>query len=448
MSTLRHLLVALCLFVVATEVAANPSVAEALEAEGLTPASLADEVEAAWQTHDLRWWFPRVVDPDGGFFEEFDENGEPIDTARTCIFQARMTWVAATIADRRPQLRGEFEPIARHGFAYLRDVMVNADHGGVYWGIGLDGKPMHDGERHLYNTAFAIYAAAAFEKALPGEGGKELGESLLYWVDEHGHDEANGGYAEHYAADGHAIVSADDPDASVNGQGPLMPPYGYKSMNAHIHLLEALAALYEVAPSALLERRLSELYAIISERFYDEPGLLHLWTHADYTPVADWTSYGHNIETAYLLVEAAESLHRGDEPELWEKARALVDVSIATGWDETHGGLSDAGSIFQVRDATKFWWVQAESLNALLMMADHVASEGGDPSPYIEAFVAQWGFICEHMLDDAAGGNGWIWGLDEEMQPLPRSKANAWKTSYHTSRALLNVADRLRQMDQ
>ena len=448
MSAIRWIPVLSALFATATVTAGAaampPKLADAFAARGVDPAALAKEIDAAWKANDLDWWFPRCVDPAGGFFEEFDDGGKPVGPDRTCVFQSRMTWVAATICKRRPDLRERFEPVALHGLAFLRDRLRDPAHGGVYWGVDANGKPLADGERHLYNIAFAIYAAAAVEEAMPGRGGGEFGLGLFRWLDAHGHDAANGGYFEHYAADGHAIVSPSDPAAAADGQTrTILPAYGFKSMNAHIHLLEALAALHGVSDDATLAARTAEVYRIVADKFYDEPGYLHLWMRPNYTPLPDVTSYGHNIETAYLLCEAAESLGRGDDAALWRKATALVDTSMSVGWDAEHGGLDDSGSLFEVRDKTKFWWVQAESLNALLLTAEHVAESGGDAAPYVARFMDQWAFIRDHLLDTPANGGGWLWGVDEEMRPLPRSKANAWKTSYHTSRALLNVVDRL-----
>lgn len=409
-------------------------------------AELADEIERAWVRHDLRWWFPRVIDEEGGFHEGFNDDGTPVERGdRHSIFQSRMTWVAATIARRRPEHRDEFEPVIRHGLAYLRDHFI-ADDGGVWWGIDAAGQPLANGERHLYNTAFAIYAAAAAERALPGAGGLELGKEIFDFLEKHAHNAEHGGYFEHYARDGHAITSADDPSASANGFGPMMPHYGDLSMNAQIHLLEALSELYHIWPDERLERRLRESYDIVATKLYGEPGFLHLYLNADFTPLPDHTSFGHNIETAFLLVEAAEALGVEEDAEVWRKAAALTDTALRVGWDEEHGGLNDVGNVYEVQERRKDWWVQAESLNALLMMADYAARHGdvGDytAQAYADHFVRQWRFIQTHLLDEENGG--WYWGVNEDLERAPQPKAGPWKTSYHTSRALLNVVDRLR----
>ncbi len=293
------------LFLVLTG-AAQPAAVGPIDA-----AAFADEVEAAWERHDLRWWFPRVVDPAGGFFEQFDASGDGVPGGeRTSIYQSRMTWTAAEIARRRPELREQFEPVARHGLRYLRRNLTPSN-GGMWWGIDANRRPLKDGERHLYNISFGIYAGAAVERAMPGEGGLEFALDLFGFLEGRGRTDGRLGYFEHYARNGRAIRSPADP-AAQGTTGTMAPEYGQTSMNAQIHLLEALAELHRATPeNELVEERLRESYQIVSEALYSEPGYLHLYLDAEGEPIAGETSYGHNIETAYLLHEASAALGRG-----------------------------------------------------------------------------------------------------------------------------------------
>ena len=391
----------------------------------------ADEVEAAWVRHDLDWWFPRCVDPRGGFFERFDANGEGDPLApKTGVFQARMTWVAATAARRRPELRGRLEPIALHGLEFLRDALRDPD-GGVYWQIDADGRPLHGGQKHLYNVAFAVYAAAAVERAMPGRGGGDLAMELFGWLDRAGHDPEHGGYLEHYGV--------------LPGHEPVMPPpFGYKSLNAHLHLLEALAELHRARPDPRVAARLRELIDLHLGPMYVEPGVLHAQFTADWRPLPDLTSYGHNVEAAHLIADAIDALGDAETPAESARLAALVDAALAAGWLADAGTIADTGTAFAAVDLDAEWWAHAEAFNALLRFADRARAVGDAPAAArLDAAAADvWQFIDRELLDHARGG--WRRSAGDAGEA---GKSGPWKAAYHTTRSLLDAADILRDRD-
>ena len=392
------------------------------------PLPTADEVEAAWVRHDLDWWFPRCVDPRGGFFEHFDADGEGDPLApKTGVFQARMTWVAATAARRRPDLRERLEPIALHGLNFLRDAMRDPD-GGVYWQLDADGRPLHGGQKHLYNVAFAIYAAAAVERTMPGRGGGDLAMDLFDWLDRAGHDPEHGGYAEHY-------------DVPPSDAPVMPPPVGYKSLNAHLHLLEALAELHRARPDPRVGARLRELIDLHLGPMYVEPGALHAQFTADWRPLPELTSYGHNVEAAYLIADAIEALGDAETPAESAKLRALLDVALTAGWLAEAGTIADTGTAFAAIDLDAEWWAHAEAFHALLYFADRCrrAGEAEAAARYGAAAASAWHFIDAELLDPVRGGWRRSAGAGGEA-----SKSGPWKAAYHTTRSMLDAADLLR----
>ena len=76
-----------------------------------------------------------------------------------------------------------------------------------------------------------------------------------------------------------------------------------------------------------------------------EPGCLGIYFTPDWAPLVQdiHESYGHNIETAQFLIEAARSLGRPEDPPTWAAARGLVDRALERGWDDRHGGLFERG---------------------------------------------------------------------------------------------------------
>ena len=145
--------------------------------------------------------------------------------------------------------------------------------------------------------------------------------------------------------------------------------YGYKSMNSHIHLLEAMTALYRVWPDPMVQTRLRELFVLVRDKIAVEPGCLNLFFTPDWRPVPDHDSFGHDVETAYLLLEAATALKQPDDAKTLAAAKYLVDHALVWGWDERLGGFYDKGAAFTPAcGREKIWWTQAEGLNALLLM--------------------------------------------------------------------------------
>jgi mannobiose 2-epimerase len=214
-------------------------------------------------------------------------------------------------------------------------------------------------------------------------------------------------------------------------------------MNTHIHLLEAFTGLHEVWPDPVLHRRLEELFQIVRDKIVVEPGCQCLYFNLDWRPVPDLDSFGHDIETAYLLTEAAAALDKPEDAAAWTAARHLVDHALEFGFDRQRGGFYNEGTTFG-RDVTKekIWWVEAEGLNALLLMHERF---GRETAQYWDAFVKQWDFISQHQIDATHGG--WYPTLGADGQPKPNQpKSDRWTEGYHQGRALMNVSDRLRKL--
>ena len=401
--------------------------------------ALASEMESELRGM-LRAWFPRTLDRErGGFLEQFREDWSPgRETGKFLVYQARLTWVAAAVAEWAPDLREEHLEYARHGVRFLVGAMRDRERGGVYFRLGLDGKPEAGpaAEKHAYGLAFAIYAGAAAYRATRDPAALSIAQEAFRWLDERAHDAANGGYFESLGLEGR-VRPADG--RAFDGIGTLL---GFKSMNSHIHLLEAFAELYRVWPDAQLRERLEEVLALVRDRIAVEPGCLNLFFTPDWRAVPAHDSFGHDIETAFLLAEASEALGSPDDERTWRVARSLVDHALEWGFDAERGGFYEKGEAFApAHDTTKVWWTQAEGLNALLLLHERC---GRETARYFEAFRKQWRFVREHVIDRRHGG--WFPHVSREGIPISREKASPWKAAYHDGRALLRCVERLRRL--
>jgi mannobiose 2-epimerase len=228
---------------------------------------------------------------------------------------------------------------------------------------------------------------------------------------------------------------------------------GYKDFNSSIHLLEGLSTLYQAWPDTLVKKRLEEMLVIIRDTMIHPDGYLIQYFHGNWERVAGevlaqrtrndkWLgepiTFGHDIETAYLLIEAAEVLG-WEESAVMPTAVKLTEHTIRFGWDPVNGGIFDDGSHITADSVViindhKSWWAEVESLNTLLLMSEKVPAER---DKYFDLFVKQWDYIDKYLIDHTHG-EFYSHGTDTDPETVSGMKAHAWKTPYHITRALVN----------
>ncbi|MBC7790177.1 MAG: AGE family epimerase/isomerase [Anaerolineae bacterium] len=419
-----------------------------------TRSALAAQLRLALREKLLAPFYPRAVDRDnGGFLSEFDYQWRPTGSQdKMIVTQARHLWTNARAAQFFP---GDttFLPGASHGFRFLRDVMWDKEYGGFYWLVTRNGQVRRNenGEiiKQTYGIAFGIFALAAYFDVTRDSVALRLAQDAFHWLDKHAHDPLSGGYFRHMERDGTPLR------AGYNRNPP-------KDMNASIHVLEAFTELYRVWPDSALRDRLDEMLALIRDTMQVPPGTLTLLFTRDWKAVSyqdsseavrsatryfnDHVSFGHDVETATLMMEASEALGLQRDTATLRAAKQLVDHALHNGWDDAVGGFYDAGYYYRnkpgitiVKD-TKIWWAQAEGLKTLLIFGDRYPD---DPLRYHEKFLKQWSYITTYLVDHKHGG--WYdFGLDTKASARRNRKAHIWKAAYHDGGALMDVIRRLK----
>src|SRR5690606_7613542 len=225
--------------------------------------------------------------------------------------------------------------------------MWDNENGGFYDLVSKEGIPIQsqNPQKSAYGNAFAIYGLAAYYKASGNKKALELAKKTFHWLEEHSHDKVNKGYFQSLELDG-TPIKRDDSFLSTS-------EIGYKDQNSSIHLLEAFTELYHSWPDELLKQRLEELLVLIRDTIVNEDHYMNLFFTEDWTPLSfkgaskeniakhyylDHVSFGHDVETAYLLLEASEALEREDHEYTLEVGKAMVDHSLENGWDNNLGG--------------------------------------------------------------------------------------------------------------
>jgi mannobiose 2-epimerase len=399
---------------------------------------LADEIERSMHGEMTQYWYPAAVNAErGGFHQTFSHDWtRRSDNNASLVAQARHTWTCAAFALYAPDHRSAYTVYAKDGIAFVERAFTDTEHGGLYWAVGADGRANADVgyDKHVYGTAFAIYAAAKVYELTHDSATLAFASRTFDWLEEFAHDDANRGYFESLDRTGTPIVSFAPNAPAWQRTDQIGTMLGFKSMNTHIHVLEAFTELARFDTRPIVRQRLQEVFELVRDRIAVEPGVLCLFFTPDWRATAAHDSFGHDIETAYLLIEAAHVLGIPDDTKTWKTARDLVDHALQWGWDAEHGGFYDKGEAFSpALDTDKVWWVQAEGLNALAVMH---AKFGKETDVYRQALEKQWQFIRDHSIDHQHGG--WHSETNRQGHAEPSDKANAWKTNYHTARSMMN----------
>ena len=203
---------------------------------------VAAEVDEALHRDVLGLWFPRSIDREhGGFHSHFGSGWQSLPSdGKFSVFQGRMTWVTSQVVMREPALKEEYLPFVKQGVDFLANTMWDKQDGGFYWGLDDEGRvtPQFGDGKDLYGVGFCIYGLAAAYQATGDPRALELAKNGFLWTEQHAHDAANGGYFELLTREGKPIVP-DAPSGQVVMPTIAIGPENYKSMNTHIHLLEA-----------------------------------------------------------------------------------------------------------------------------------------------------------------------------------------------------------------
>jgi len=368
----------------------------------------------------MHFYHPRCIDPVGGFFQFFRDNGEIYDrdtrhlvSSTRFVFNYAMAFLHFGDA--------EYQAAVRHGIAFLRDVHRNVRTGGYAWQIRSG--VVEDATNHCYGLAFVMLAYA---KALQAGLDEARGYMAETWdlMERHFFESQHGLYADEASADWQ--VSA------------------YRGQNANMHACEAMLAAFEASGEPrYLERAQLLAHNMTLRQAALTDGLVWEHYHADWTPDWDYNKGdrsnifrpwgyqpGHQTEWAKLLL----ILDR-HAPAAWylPRARELFDRAVALSWDDVHGGLVygfDREGRFY--DEDKYFWVQAESLATAALLADRTGEAG-----YWDWYDRIWTYSWAHMVDHRYGA--WFRILTRDNRAYSDEKSPAGKTDYHTMGACYEV---------
>lgn len=388
---------------------------------------LKDEVKNELEHNILTYWKDNITDTfTRGFYGRISgDETLHTDAIRGAIMNARILWTFANAY--RLFRNSEDLKTATIAKNEIIDRFYDNEYGGIYWSLTHDGIPC-DTKKQIYAIAFAIYGLAEFYRATGDEQSLDYAIKLFHCIEEHSNDSVHGGYFEAFNRDWSPIEDMRLSDKDANES---------KTMNTHLHILEAYTCLYRVWKDPLIKTRLSELIEIFISKILDQAGHLKLFFTEEWECSYDIHSYGHDIEASWLLHEAAIVLEDND---ILLRVESIVP-KIAVAADE--GLRSDGSMIYEKNNASghidsdRHWWVQAESVIGYFNLWEHF----GDKKA-LEKSLACWKYIKENLIDKDNGE--WFWSIYSDGSINRKDdKAGFWKCPYHNGRMCMEIVERL-----
>ncbi|MCA2017325.1 AGE family epimerase/isomerase [Vibrio tritonius] len=368
----------------------------------------------------------------GGFYCYADYTGN-IDTEheKAVLLHSRILWAFSSayrvLGDER------YLAAAEHCYQFMVDKALDADKGGVYWLLDKNGN-VTDSQKHVYNQGFAIYALSEFYLASGKTEAVEIAMNLFKLIEEHAFDVTYGGYREAFDKHWNPIENQLVCDTA---EGILAE----KSMNTHLHVLEAYTVLFQVTKSEEVEAQLSALCQLMSEKVVDETLHYGLFFTRDWHCVSGDVSYGHDIEGTWLMDDAAKQLKNRD------LAEKIFDQSYDMACVTSLEGIDRDGAVFNelreghLLDSDRIWWVQAEA-----MVGFFNAYQKKNTPLLLDNALGCWNII-QRQLKDRVNGE-WFWKVKRNGQTykgLP--KVEPWKCPYHNGRACLEMIKRIAEIE-
>ncbi|MFT3682663.1 MAG: AGE family epimerase/isomerase [Ferruginibacter sp.] len=373
----------------------------------------------------LHYWMQYTLDEtNGGFFGKIDNNNIVTGEApKGAVLNARILWAFAAAYN----LTGTavYLEIANRAYAYISDHFIDKKYGGVYWSVDYKGHPLET-KKQVYALSFLLYGCSEYYKCNRSGEVKQNAQVLYGLIEKYSFDNIHTGYLEAFTREWQPIHDLRLSEKDANEK---------KTMNTHLHVLEAYTSLYRAWPDTGLRKSIELLIKNFTEHIIGKDDHLRLFFDEEWNVKGDIISYGHDIEAAWLLLEAAEAID--DTAIIAQIKQTAVRIATATlaGLDNDGGLWYETAHGHLVKE--KHSWPQAEA-----MVGFFTAWQITGEEKYLQLSVNSWNFTKEFIKDNINGE--WFWGVDKENQPMKgMDKVGFWKCPYHSSRACIEIIHRI-----
>ena len=390
--------------------------------------SLREKMERELRENILPFWMEHTVDRHlGGFYGALTNDLQiHNEVERSLVLCARVLWTFS--AAFRKYGDPAYLEMAQHAYRYLTENFLDPQYGGMYWWLDCNGKPVND-RKQTYGQAFAIYGLSEYFLATNEIEAIDLARELFDLIEEHDYEKVYGGYIEGCARNWGALA-----DLRLSPKEPYNCP---KSMNTLLHVLEGYTNLLRAWPNPRLIQAQTKLLKIFLDHVVDpQTHLTRLFFENDWTSLSDHMSFGHDIETSWLLVEAAEVLGNVTLIDRTREVAVQMAEAVFSRGRDADGSVLHEGSPGGILHPEKHWWCEAEGVVGFAN-----AYEISGDEKFAQAALQIWDFIAAKMIDRQYGE--WFKVLDRKGNPIPgQVKTGPWEDPYHHARACLEMIRR------
>ena len=375
--------------------------------------------------NDLIPFWQGLKDEENGGFYGYLSYDLKLDkkAVKGCILNSRILWFFsnAYMVLGDPSLLES----ATHAYQFLKEHCVDDEFGGVFWSLTYDGKP-EDTTKHTYNQAFSIYALASYYDASKNPEALEIAWKLYDLVESKCKDEY--GYLEAFTR---SFEPEENDKLSENGV------IAEKTMNTLLHVFEAYTELYRVTKEEKVAKQIRFTMDIIKDKVFNkEIGRQEVFFDRTWNTLIDLYSYGHDIETAWLVDRGLEVLDDEAYTNMLSPITKIITENIYNRAYIDHSLVNESEN--GVVDTTRVWWVQAEAVVGFL----NGYQKQGDKK-FLDASVDIWNYIKEYFVDKR-NGSEWFWSVKEDHTPDEKPIVEPWKCPYHNGRMCFEVLRRMK----
>lgn len=388
-------------------------------------------VQDELENNILPFWLEHSVDHEhGGFVGELDDDLTVIsDAHKGLILNSRLLWTFSAMARFAPNKH--YYELADYAYQTLRNDFWDKRYGGGFWALDKNGIQVNKLKK-TYAQSFLIYGLVEYYFSTKQIEALNLAKELFYLLENHAYDVQHEGYFE---------VFEEDWQLSDNQQLSEEDMNAPKSMNTHLHLLEAYTHLYSAWKNSMLTKRLRSLIDIFQTKIINmETGHFQLFFDKEWNSQSKQISFGHDIEGSWLLYRAAQVLPDIVLRESVAQTALRIAQAVYHEAIGPKGGLINGSNGNDDLNLETHFWCQAEAVVGFLN-----AFQLSRQKHFLETAWEIWQFIENYQIDKTHGE--WFWKLDSNHNPdRSMPKISEWKCPYHNSRACIETIQRLNQI--